>query len=303
MATTATTTGRRRSPLEAAADLVRDIARRPMGLLGLAIVAGLLVVVAIGPWLVGDPADQDIVRRLEGPSVDHWLGTDDLGRDLLARIVVGARIALGVAVPAVVLGLLLGLALGLVAGYIGGRVDNAVIVITDTLQAFPAVVLALAILALLGGSLTNVVIVIAIAFAPGYARVVRASVFAMKQDVYVEAERALGASTWRIISKHILPNVLAPLLILMAIDLPVAVTIEAGLSFLGVGVPPPTPSWGVILSDGFARVRSAPWPVIWAGLALMITTLGFTLLGEALRDRLDPRVAETAKRGTRQGHG
>jgi peptide/nickel transport system permease protein len=294
-------TVRVRRPLAAAVELIRDIGRRPMGLVALVIVAGLLFVVAFGPWLVGDPTTQDIPRRLEGPSRDYWLGTDDLGRDLLARIVYGARIALRVAAPAVVLAMLLGLTLGLVAGYLGGRTDNAVIVITDTLQAFPAVVLALAILALLGGSLNNVVIVIAIAFAPGYARVVRASVFAIKEDVFIQAERALGASTGRIVSRHILPNVIAPMLILMAIDLPVAVTIEAGLSFLGVGVPPPIPSWGVILSDGFARVRAAPWPVIWAGLALMITTLGFTLLGEALRDRLDPRVREVAKRGGGQG--
>jgi peptide/nickel transport system permease protein len=296
---TPTTPRRRRRPLRAAGGLVRDIGRRPMGLVGLVIVAGLLLAVAFGPYLVADPAAQDIARRLEGPSSDHWLGTDDLGRDLLARIVVGARIALGVAVPAVVLAMLLGLLMGLLAGYLGGRVDSLVVVITDTLQAFPAVVLALAILALLGPSLNNVIIVIAIGFAPGYARVVRASVFAIKQDVFVEAERSLGASSGRIIARHILPNVIAPMLILMAIDLPVAITIEAGLSFLGVGVPPPTPSWGVILSDGFARVRAAPWAVIWGSLALMVATLGFTLLGEALRDRLDPRVREAARRGSR----
>ncbi len=294
-------TAQQRRPLKAAVELIRDLGRRPMGFVALVIIAGLLLAVTIGPWLVGDPSAIDHTRRLEGPSADHWLGTDDLGRDLLARIVVGARIAMGVAIPAVVLAMLLGLVLGLVAGYLGGRIDNVVIVITDTLQAFPAVVLALAILALLGPSLRNVIIVIAIGFAPGYVRVVRASVLAIKEDVFVEAERALGASTGRIISHHILPNVLAPMLILMAIDLPVAVTIEAGLSFLGVGVPPPTPSWGVILSDGFARVRTAPWAVIWAGLTLMITTLGFTLLGEALRDRLDPRVREVTRRGPRQG--
>lgn len=276
-------------------EVLRDISRRPPGLLALIIIAGLAVAVTIGPWMVADPAAQDIARRLEGPSSDYWLGTDHLGRDLLARLVVGSRIALGVAVPAVAIAMVVGVVLGLAAGYLGGRTDNVVIVVTDTLQAFPAVVLALAFLALLGGSLTNVIIVIAIGFAPGYARVVRASVLAIKEDVFVQAERSLGARTGRVIGVHILPNVLAPMLILMAIDLPVAVTIEAGLSFLGVGVPPPTPSWGVILRDGFDRVRDAPWPVIWSGLTLMLTTLGFTLLGESLRDRLDPRVRRVSK--------
>jgi len=294
-------TARTPQRLVATGGLLRDVARKPTGLLALVIVGGLVLALVIGPWLVADPSGQDIPRRLEGPSADHWLGTDHLGRDLLARLVVGARIAMGVAVPSVVIAMLIGLVLGLAAGYLGGRTDNVVIVITDTLQAFPAVVLALAFLALLGGSLTNVIIVIAIGFAPGYARVVRASVLAIKADVFVEAERALGAKSGRIILVHILPNVLAPMLILMAIDLPVAVTIEAGLSFLGVGVPPPTPSWGVILRDGFERVRDAPWPVIWAGLTLMVTTLGFTLLGEALRDRLDPRVRQAAQRGPGRG--
>jgi peptide/nickel transport system permease protein len=275
--------------------LTRDVARRPTGLVALVIIGILLLAVTIGPWLVADPAAQNIPRRLEGPSFDHLLGTDHLGRDLLARLVVGARIALGVAIPAVLCAMLIGLVLGLAAGYLGGRTDSFVIIVTDSLQAFPAVVLALAILALLGPSLLNVVIVITLAFAPGYTRVARASVLAIKQNVFVEAERALGASKPRIVVFHILPNVLAPMLILMAIDLPVAVTIEAGLSFLGLGVPPPAPSWGVILSDGFGRVRDAPWPVLGAGVTLMVTTLGFTLLGESLRDRLDPTVRNARK--------
>lgn len=294
-ATERTSTTRRR--LAAARELFGDIARRPTGLVALVIIAGLVIAVTVGPMLVADPSAQEIGRRLEGPSSDYWFGTDHLGRDLFARLVVGARIAMGVAIPAVVLAMFFGLILGLAAGYLGGRTDSFVIVITDTLQSFTAVVLALLLLALLGGSLTTVVIVIAITFAPGYARVVRASVLAIKKDVFIQAERSLGARSGRIIAVHVLPNVLAPMLILMAIDLPVAVTIEAGLSFLGVGVPPPTPSWGVILRDGFDRVRDAPWPVIWAGLSLMVTTLGFTLLGEALRDRLDPRVMEATRGG------
>ena len=161
----------------------------------------------------------------------------------------------------------------------------------DTVQAFPAVILALALLAVLGPSLRNVIIVIGVSFAPGYARVARALVLSSKQDHYVEAERALGAGTRRIVGVHILPNIVAPLFILLAMDMPGAITVEAGLSFLGVGVQPPTPSWGVILADGFDRVRDTPWPVIGAGGFLMITTLGFTMLGETLRDVVDPRLS------------
>ena len=163
----------------------------------------------------------------------------------------------------------------------------------DTVQAFPTVILALALLALLGPSLQNVIIVIVVSFAPGYARVARASLLSAKQDLYVEAERALGAGDGRIVGVHILPNIVAPLFILLAMDLAAAITIEAGLSFLGVGVPPPTPSWGVILADGFNRVRDTPWPVLSAGLVLMITTLAFTMLGETLRDVVDPRLSGT----------
>lgn len=274
---------------------IRDVAGNWGGLMSLVIIGGLILVISLGPLFVADPAAQDIPRRLEGPSMDYLLGTDHLGRDLLARLVFGTRIALGVAVPAVSIAMLLGLVLGLAAGYLAGRIDNTILVVTDALQSFPAVVLALVFLALLGPSLINVIFLIGLALAPGYARVARASVFAIKKNVFVDAERSLGASSGRIIIVHILPNVIAPMLILMAIDLPVAVTIEAGLSFLGLGVPPPTPSWGVILSDGFVRVRDAPWAVIGAGAALMITTLGFTLLGEALRDRLDPTVQQARR--------
>jgi peptide/nickel transport system permease protein len=238
-------------------------------------------------------ADQDIPNMLQGPSRQYLLGTDHLGRDLLSRIIYGARIALVVAVPAVAIALLGGILLGLTAGYVGGIVDDATIVFMDSLQAFPAVILALAILALLGSSLINVIIVIGLAWIPGYARITRAQVLSAKQNQYVEVERSLGASQKRILGLHILPNIVAPLLILAAMDLPVVITFEAGLSFLGLGVKPPTPSWGVILSDGFNFIRQSPWPITWAGLTLIITTLGFTLFGETLRDVLDPRLSGT----------
>lgn len=272
--------------------LLREVVRRPTGLLGLVIVGGLLVIVALAPLLApySDTA-QDIPQRLQGPSSQHLLGTDELGRDLLSRLMFGTRIALGVAVPSVLGAMLCGLVLGLAAGYFGGLLDSILIVLMDTLQAFPAVLLTLALLSVLGPSLRNVIIVIIVSFAPSYGRVVRALVLATKKEVFVEAERALGAGHLRILVGHIFPNIVAPLFILLAMDIPGAITVEAGLSFLGVGVQPPTPSWGLILSEGFDRVRETPWPVLGAGLALMITTLGFTTLGETLRDVFDPRLS------------
>ena len=271
--------------------VVARLARRPAGLFGLVVVIGLGLAAAFAPFVAPyDPAAQDIANRLQGPSQSHFLGTDHLGRDLLSRIIFGARVELGVAVPAVSAALVLGLLLGVTAGYLGGRVDNVLIVVMDSIQAFPAVVLALTVLALLGPSLRNVLFVIALTFSPQYARVARASVLALKQDPFIEGARALGASSLRVVTVHVLPNIVAPLFILLAMNIPSAIAVEAGLSFLGVGVQPPTASWGVILAEGFERVRDAPWPVLSTGLALILATLGFTLLGETLRDAIDPRM-------------
>ncbi len=280
--------GRMAGPL----GLLKEVARRPAGLFGLVVVGGLIVLAIFAPLIAPyDPAEQDIQNRLQGPSWDHLLGTDQLGRDLLSRLIYGVRVALSVAIPGLTAALVIGLMLGLIAGYLGGRTDNSMIVVMDTLQSFPAVILALLLLALIGASRTSVIIVIAVAFAPNYARVTRALVLTTKQNQFVEAARSLGARNGRIVGIHILPNVIAPLFILLAMDLPSVITIEAGLSFLGLGVPPPTPSWGVILQDGFERVREHPWAIIWAGLTLMIVTLGCTFLGETLRDVADPRLA------------
>jgi peptide/nickel transport system permease protein len=269
---------------------------RPAGLFGAAVVAVLVLVVIFAPQIAPYTAGaQNVVDRLEGPSAAHLMGTDHLGRDLLSRIILGVRIELGIAVPAVLAALALGLLMGVVAGYLGGRADNAMIVVMDSIQAFPAVILALALLAILGPSLRNLIIVIAISFSPQYARVARASVLKLRQEPFVEAEKSLGASNLRIMAVHILPNIIAPLFILSAMNIPSAIAVEAGLSFLGLGVQPPTPSWGVILAEGFERVRESPWPVIWTGLVLIVTTLGFTLLGETMRDTIDPRLAGTLK--------
>jgi len=271
-----------------------DVLRRPLGALGFLIVLGFMLLVVFAPLLAPyDYDEQDIPSMLQGPSRAHVLGTDRLGRDLLSRIVYGSRIALGTSVPAVAIALVGGVALGVIAGFVGGIADDTIVVILDSIKAFPAVMLALTILALLGPSLINEILVIGLAWIPNYARVARAQVLSAKQNVYVEAERSLGARDLRIVMAHILPNIIAPLLILAAMDLPVVITFEAGLSFLGLGVRPPTPSWGAILSDGFDFIRQSPWPITWAGLALVITTLGFTLFGETLRDVLDPRLSGT----------
>ena len=271
-----------------------DVLRRPLGALGFTIVLLFFIIVIFAPLIAPyGYAQQDIPSMLQGPSRAHILGTDHLGRDLLSRLMYGARIALSVALPAVSVALAAGLTLGLIAGYVGGIVDDIALVIFDSIQAFPSVILALAILALLGPSLLNVVLVIGLTWTPGYARIARAQVLRTKQEPYIEVERSLGASQGRILFFHILPNIIAPLLILAAMDLPVVITFEAGLSFLGLGVRPPTPSWGMILAEGFNFIRQTPWPITWAGVTLIITTLGFTLFGETLRDVLDPALSGT----------
>ncbi|MGH3097590.1 MAG: ABC transporter permease [Streptosporangiales bacterium] len=274
------------------ADVTRGVAASWAGVLAMVLVAAVLLAVAFAPQLAPyDPMQQDIAARLQGPSSEHWLGTDTLGRDLLSRAIFGARIAMSVAIPAGIIALAIGLTIGVVAGYLGGRTDRVLVVLMDSMQAFPAVILALALLTLLGPSQRNVTLVVAITFAPAYARMARASVFVVREQPYIEAERSLAAGNLRILIRHVVPNIIAPLFILMAINVPVAVTIASGLSFLGLGVPPPEPSWGVMLSEGFDRVRDTPWALLVPALALVVTTLGFTLLGESLRDYLDPRLA------------
>jgi peptide/nickel transport system permease protein len=290
------TAGRARSRRSARPYFLHELARRPAGMFGLAIVVILQVTLLCAPLIAPyGVLQQDIAHRLQGPSAGHLLGTDHLGRDLLSRLIFGTRVALGTAFPSVLAASLCGLVLGLVAGYAGGWVDNLLLVVMDAVQAFPTLILALALLALLGPSMQNVIVVIAVGFMPGYARVVRAQVLAVKESPFVEVERSLGASDLRVAFAHIVPNILAPLVILLAMDLPSAITTEAGLSFLGLGVHSSTPSWGVILADGFTKIRNSPWPVLWGSLALMLTTLGFTLFGEAVRDILDPRLAGTRR--------
>ena len=258
---------------------------------GLAVVVLFVASALLAPFLAPyDPNALDIPARLSGPSLSHWAGTDQLGRDTFSRLLYGGQVALKIAVIGVSVALSIGLVLGMVAGYGPKWLDSILLLVFDTVLAFPTNVLALATVALVGPSLELVLIIVIISTAPGYARMARTATLALKNDEFILAERALGASTPRILAHHILPNVVGPLLILAAMDVPVVVAIEAGLSFLGIGVLPPMASWGTILNEGYLVINDAPFMVVAAGLPLVITTLGFTFLGEALRDIFDPRM-------------
>jgi peptide/nickel transport system permease protein len=262
----------------------------PMGLLGITLVA-LIVIGALCAGLTGyNPAKLAMHDRFLDASFTHFLGTDHLGRDLFTRALYGARIALGVAFVATGISFAGGLALGMIAGYGPRWLDSLLLLFFDSLRSFPTVMLALALVTLTGPSLAAVVLVVVLATLPGYARVVRAQTMSLKTAEFVLSARTLGARPWRILAVHILPNLIGPLVILVSMDIPVVITIEAGMSFLGLGVRPPTPSWGSILNDGYAFIRESSWPAIAGGLPIVIATLGFTFLGETLRDHLDPRL-------------
>ena len=237
-----------------------------------------------------DPTRINPRDRFLGPAADHPLGTDQLGRDLFARVLHGGRIALYVALVSTAVSLAIGIVLGLIAGYGRRWLDNLMILLFDAMKSFPTVMLALALVTITGPSLTAVIVVVILVNVPGYARIVRTQTIAIKSSEFVTAAQSMGASTARILRVHIMPNVIGPLVILASMDIPVVVAIEAGMSFLGLGVRPPTPSWGSILNDGFGQIRETPWIAIAGGLPIIITTLGFTFLGETLRDVFDPRL-------------
>lgn len=272
-------------------NLLSRLYHNPLGFFGL-----ILVVIVVGSaifadWIVPyDPIAINIRERLQGPSAKHLMGTDQLGRDVFSRIVMGSRIALKVALVSITLALSCGLVLGLIAGYGPPWLDKIIILIFDTIRSFPTIMFALAIVTLVGPSLETVILVVVITTIPVYGRIVRAQTQAIKNNEFILAERAMGAGIIRILSLHMLPNIIGPLLIIASMDLPGVVTIEAGLSFLGVGVRPPTPSWGSVLNDGYSFIRNTPWLIVSGGIPLIITTLGFTFLGEALRDILDPKL-------------
>jgi peptide/nickel transport system permease protein len=282
------------APLEsraAWADALRRILRDPLGALGTALVLLFVLSAVFAPWIAPyEPNALDVPARLQGPSVAHPLGTDNLGRDVLSRVLHGGRIALAVALTAVGLSLIGGILLGLIAGYGPRWLDNVLLLLFDSVRAFPVVMFALAVITVLGPSLQTVILVVVVTSVPQYARIIRTQTLSLRHTEFILAERALGAGAPRVLLVHILPNVIGPLLILASMEIPVVITIEAGLSFLGLGVRPPTPSWGNILNDGYAFIRNTPWLVIAGGIPVVLTTLGFTFLGETLRDVFDPRL-------------
>lgn len=269
----------------------RLLAANPLGLFGLFAVVLIVLSALLAPWLAPyDPTRIMAGPRLAPPSLDHWLGTDQLGRDVFSRVLVGGQIALQVALASVMGALTLGLALGLLAGFGPRWLDNIIMLFFDTVRSFPVVIFGLATVTVIGPSLMTIIFIVVVTSIPTFGRVARTQTLAIRNNEFILAERAMGAGTLRILTVHILPNIIGPLLILASMDIPVVITIEAGLSFLGVGVPPPAPSWGSILNDGFSFIRNTPWPVIAGGIPLILTTLAFTFLGEALRDIFDPKL-------------
>lgn len=267
------------------------VRKNPLGVLGFTLVAGILFCGIFGHWLAPyDPFKIRIGERLLEPSFDHFFGTDKLGRDVFSRVLVGSRLALNVGVLSIAASIILGSGLGLIAGYAPRWLDNLLLIAFDSIYSFPTVILGLALVTLLGPSTGSLIILVIVYQTPAYARMVRSSALSIKNADYILAIRSIGASTPRILGVHILPNVIGPVLIVACMDVPAIIALEAGLTFLGMGVPPPAPSWGRILEEGLASISDAPWIVIAGGAPILLATLGFTFLGEALRDLLDPKL-------------
>ncbi len=259
--------------------------------LGLALVL-IYVVVAVFAGVLApySPIEQHAKDRLQEPTAKYWLGTDEFGRDILSRLMHGATNSLRIALISVIVACTLGTILGLTAGYVGGLLDNTIMRVMDLFFAFPAILLALAIVAALGPGAVNTVLAISVVYTPIFARVARGPVLAIKETEFVQAARAIGTRHPRIVWRHVLPNALAPIIVQITLALSWAMLTEAGLSFLGLGTIPPAPSWGSMLSDSRKLMEAAPWLAVAPGLAIMLGVLGFNLLGDGLRDALDPRL-------------
>jgi peptide/nickel transport system permease protein len=265
----------------------------PMGAIGVLIVASFLIIAlfadVIAPY---EPNKIDILNKLQGPSLDHLVGTDQLGRDTLSRLIHGTQIALLVAAISIGLAVLIGSVLGAIAGYGPTWLDFIIMLIFDTMRSYPVIMFALAVVVLFGPSLTTIIIIIMATSFPTYGRLMRTQTQTLRKSEYILSAQALGISTPRILLRHILPNTIGPILIVASMDVPFVIALEAGLSFLGLGVRPPTPSWGSILNDGFTYIRNSPWILFSAGAPLILVTIGFTFLGEQLRDVLDPKISK-----------
>jgi peptide/nickel transport system permease protein len=282
-------TGRRIEPRASGA--LRQVLGDPLGAFAVTLVILLAAAAVFANFLCAyDPIRITPLHRLLAPSLAHPFGTDQLGRDLLARMLHGGRIAFLVAAVSIGASLVLGILLGLLAGCGPRWLDSALLLVFDAVRSFPSVMLALALASVFGPSLVTVIMVVVLFATPAYARIIRTQTLVLKEAEFVLASVSIGAGLWRVIMVHILPNIIGPIMILASMDVPVAITIEAGMSFLGFGVRPPTPSWGSILNDGYAFIRESGWIAVAGGLPIVLTTIGFTFLGEALRDAVDPKL-------------
>ncbi|MEZ5818585.1 MAG: ABC transporter permease [Hyphomicrobiaceae bacterium] len=265
--------------------------RHPGLMIGMVILLLLVTVAAAAPWIAPySPLDTDLADTLAHPSAKHWLGTDQYGRDIVSRLIWGSRISLQVALAVVLISLTLGTLIGAVAGFAGGWVDRVIVVCNDILLAFPGFLLALALVAARGSSLESVITAVSIAFTPRVSAVMRSVVLTIKPRLFVEASRAIGMSSWRILWRHVVPNALPPVIVVATVSAATAILAEAGLSFLGLGVQPPTATWGNIISDGNAIITTNPLISFSAGLCIAVAVVALNLLGDGLRDTLDPQM-------------
>jgi peptide/nickel transport system permease protein len=266
--------------------------RNPIGIIGAVIILLTILVAIFAPLITPYSPSEQPAKRLLSPSRAHLMGTDELGRDTFSRIIYGSRVSLQVGIIAVFIALVIGITIGILAGYFGGRTDTWLMRGVDIMFAFPGLILAIVISGLLGPSRRNAMIAIGIVYAPAFARVIRGSVLSVVSEPYLEAGRVLGARNGWLIRRYVLPNILAPLIVLTTVYLSTAILSEAALSFLGLGVQPPEPSWGGMLSIARTYMERAPWMAIFPGVAIMVVVLGFNFLGDGLRDVLDPRLRE-----------
>lgn len=279
-------------PVSTFTTLRQVIFDRPATIAGLVVVILFILVAIFAPLIAPyDPLTQSILQVNKRPSAEHLLGTDGFGRDVVSRLVYGSRNSLIFGFVSPVLAAIFGTILGVTAGYFGGVVDRVISRVIDLLLAFPELLLAILIAAVLGGGFWNIVAVLTVAFTPGFARVARASTLSVKQEPYIEAAIAVGVRTPMLIIRHVIPNIAAPVVVLVTLWIASAIRLEASLSFLGIGTQPPNPSWGNIIRDGLNNLFGSPWPIIGAGLLITLVVLSFNLIGDALRDVLDPEIS------------
>lgn len=270
----------------------RRATRSPGLMIGVVTVLVVVALALLAPWIAPyDPNEQDPVAALMGPSAEHWFGTDFFGRDVLSRVIWGARISLSVGFVATAIGVVVGTVIGVVAGYYGGWIDRLITAATDVMLSFPQLIMGLMLVAVLGPSLGNLILAIAVTAVPAFIRIARGSTLAMRQRDFVDACRALGYSDIRIMFGHILPNILDEVVVLASLWLATAIRTESTLAFIGLGVPPPTATWGSIVREGFDNLLDAPWLSIFPSLAILAVMIGLNLIGDGLRDATDPRGA------------